>query len=288
MNSRERSCLKIVLKFLLKISSIVLHIVFIVLYVFRVHAMSPSRNSPILAAMSVPKPSFATAAYSRNILDDNRRIGASIRRNITPKLSKGSSSTQGQSSRFRGVSLLRRTGRWHAQINFDGRQIHLGFYSGEDEAAGAYDRAAIIKWSSSNFSHDTGMETSGRPPLPPTTNFHLSKYAGELNILRDIKPTDLISALSEEHTRKNAMMALAKGFDSVSSQLSKPLFATSAATSPAASEDLVPGTPPMAKTLINLRSHASLNQNTKSKFSCCNIHRAKRRKMASPHASAIM
>lgn len=36
-----------------------------------------------------------------------------------------------QTSRFRGVSLLKQTGKWHAQINFGGKQLHLGFFAVE-------------------------------------------------------------------------------------------------------------------------------------------------------------
>ncbi len=49
---------------------------------------------------------------------------------------------QGGSSRFKGVSLNRATGKWRAGITLDGRTISLGTYENERDAAAAYDAAA--------------------------------------------------------------------------------------------------------------------------------------------------
>ena len=46
-------------------------------------------------------------------------------------------------SPYRGVTMYKRTGRWEAHIWADGKQIHLGSFSGPEEAARAYDRACI-------------------------------------------------------------------------------------------------------------------------------------------------
>lgn len=49
---------------------------------------------------------------------------------------------QPHSSRFKGVSLFRRTGRWMASITVDGEQRYLGSFASEIDAADAYDAAA--------------------------------------------------------------------------------------------------------------------------------------------------
>lgn len=46
------------------------------------------------------------------------------------------------SSKFKGVSLYKRTGAWRAVITKGGQQIELGHYHDERDAARAYNRAA--------------------------------------------------------------------------------------------------------------------------------------------------
>jgi hypothetical protein len=43
-----------------------------------------------------------------------------------------------KTSRHRGVSYEKQTGKWRAQIQFDGKKRHLGLYVDEGAAAAAY------------------------------------------------------------------------------------------------------------------------------------------------------
>lgn len=52
----------------------------------------------------------------------------------------------GRSSVYKGVSKVARTGCWEAYIKVDGRKRNLGSYRDEEEAARAYDTAAIEAW----------------------------------------------------------------------------------------------------------------------------------------------
>jgi len=49
-------------------------------------------------------------------------------------------------SRFKGVRWVKKTSKWRAIIFTNGRAISLGHFHDEEEAARAYDKAAIDTW----------------------------------------------------------------------------------------------------------------------------------------------
>jgi hypothetical protein len=72
---------------------------------------------------------------------DNRR------ENLRPTdhiLNQGNiKSWSNNTSGFRGVTLERRTGKWVAQLNTKAKHLHLGTFVTKEEAARAYDKAAL-------------------------------------------------------------------------------------------------------------------------------------------------
>ena len=89
-----------------------------------------------------------------------------------------------QTSQYRGVSLLKQTGKWHGQINVGGKQLHLGFFATEELAARAYDRAAIHKAS-----------TEGGVIV---TNLDISEYARDIEKLQRMTRKELLAMIADE------------------------------------------------------------------------------------------
>lgn len=164
---------------------------------------SSYETGPVTRKMSHRAPLHQTVAVAA---PKNRHAGG---KHPSPHACTSTISNR-QSSHYRGVSLLRRTGRWHAQINFDGRQVHLGFFLLECDAAAAYDRALIIKWAAANGGASAVLDPKATPQ--PTTNFEPLNYSHELSSLVSISPEQLMAALGNDTSRRKAMDGLAHGF----------------------------------------------------------------------------
>ena len=89
-----------------------------------------------------------------------------------------------QTSQYRGVSLLKQTGKWHGQINVGGKQLHLGFFATEALAARAYDRAAI---------HKAAVEGG-----VIVTNLDIEEYAHEIDKLQNMTREELMGMIADE------------------------------------------------------------------------------------------
>jgi hypothetical protein len=78
---------------------------------------------------------------------DNRRSNLRV---VPHRLNLANQRPQlGRSSRFKGVSYFKsgnRIKRWVASIKVDGRKSTIGYFLNEEEAARAYDQAAIAAW----------------------------------------------------------------------------------------------------------------------------------------------
>ncbi|KAL3147303.1 hypothetical protein ABBQ32_002790 [Trebouxia sp. C0010 RCD-2024] len=99
---------------------------------------------------------------------------------------------------YNGVSLIRQTGKWHAHIDIEGTQVHLGYFLSEQIAAKAYDRAAIIKG------------TSGGQAV--ATNFDINSYTTELEVLQALDQDAFVAALDDEKPHKGLLDMLGQGF----------------------------------------------------------------------------
>ncbi|XP_012458144.2 AP2-like ethylene-responsive transcription factor At1g79700 [Gossypium raimondii] len=93
-----------------------------------------------------------------------------------------------RSSRFRGVSRHRWTGRYEAHLwdklswnitqKKKGKQVYLGAYDEEEAAARAYDLAALKYWGTSTF-----------------TNFPISDYGKEIEIMQTLTKEEYLASL---------------------------------------------------------------------------------------------
>ncbi|KAK3410099.1 hypothetical protein EUGRSUZ_J02131 [Eucalyptus grandis] len=93
-----------------------------------------------------------------------------------------------RSSRFRGVSRHRWTGRYEAHLwdklswnvtqRKKGKQVYLGAYDEEEAAARAYDLAALKYWGTSTF-----------------TNFPISDYEKEIEIMDSMTKEEYLASL---------------------------------------------------------------------------------------------
>ena len=83
-----------------------------------------------------------------------------------------------QSSAYRGVSRHRSTRRWEASIWLAGRQVYLGGFEEEEDAARAYDVAALA------------VRGANAP-----TNFGPSRYTADLATLAGAPPADVVAHL---------------------------------------------------------------------------------------------
>ncbi|XP_045802302.1 AP2-like ethylene-responsive transcription factor BBM2 [Trifolium pratense] len=100
----------------------------------------------------------------------------------------GQATTVKRSSKFRGVSRHRWTGRYEAHLwdkgtwnptqKKKGKQVYLGAYNDEEAAARAYDLAALKYWGTSTF-----------------TNFPVSDYEKEIEIMITMSKEEYLASL---------------------------------------------------------------------------------------------
>ena len=75
---------------------------------------------------------------------NNRR--ANLRVATSEQNSANRAPLSGRSSQYKGVGWHRHRGTWQAYITVHGQQRHLGYFTAEEDAALAYDSAALATW----------------------------------------------------------------------------------------------------------------------------------------------
>ncbi|KAL1365715.1 AP2-like ethylene-responsive transcription factor BBM1 [Arachis ipaensis] len=122
------------------------------------------------------------------VLGGNEQQGEQPEAQQTPQSGQSTPSTVKRSSRFRGVSRHRWTGRYEAHLwdkgtwnptqKKKGKQVYLGAYNDEEAAARAYDLAALKYWGTSTF-----------------TNFPVSDYEKEIEIMKTVTKEEYLASL---------------------------------------------------------------------------------------------
>lgn len=67
---------------------------------------------------------------------ENLRFATSSQQNINKRIPRNNTSG------YKGVSLFKATGKWHAQLGVNGKRKHIGFFTNVKNAALAYNKAA--------------------------------------------------------------------------------------------------------------------------------------------------
>ncbi|KAK6128354.1 hypothetical protein DH2020_037902 [Rehmannia glutinosa] len=111
-----------------------------------------------------------------------------------------------RSSRFRGVSRHKWTGRYEAHLwdkltwnvtqKKKGKQVYLGAYDEEEAAARAYDLAALKYWGASTF-----------------TNFPISDYEKEIDIMQTATKEEYLASLRSKYRSPGTQEEAARAYD---------------------------------------------------------------------------
>ena len=128
---------------------------------------------------------YARSGYARSVSMPHQTARATLK--SEPK--RGSPSTakvpaaknakaKSTSSRFRGVTQHRRTGRWEAHVWVEGKQVYLGGFDDEERAGRAYDLVAI--------------RCRGSRAV---INFDIEEYAGVIPELTRMQMSELVQLL---------------------------------------------------------------------------------------------
>jgi len=152
-----------------------------------------TRTRRVSGSSGSKSPSETDSEQSNNALKSTRRTNGLVHKDLVKNLKAQARRHESRTSLYRGVSLLRQTGKFHAQINVQRKQLHLGFFFSEEEAARAYDRAAIFKASVEGGAICTNMD--------------ISEYKDEIPMLQSLTQPELLALLHEMKVKSNESSA---------------------------------------------------------------------------------
>ena len=143
--------------------------------------------APVSPAMGGAAPPPVAAPVSQSLKESRAGIDA-VRRipemsRLDEQIDAINAAKTKRSSKFRGVTRHRRSGRWEAHIwvKETGKQVYLGGYDEEDHAAEAYDVAAL--------------KCKGKTIK---TNFPIEKYSELLGYMDNISLEELVMAVRRQ------------------------------------------------------------------------------------------
>ena len=151
---------------------------------FRDAFLAPPTRAPTTNAP--PSPRRRAPSAKRRRAGTAQDLGESLAKKPrgAPGGSRGAGARVGgarSTSKFRGVTHHCRTGRWEAHIWEDGKQVYLGGFDSEHQAALAYDVAAV--------------KCRGDDAV---TNFCMEDYAQELRGLANVGKEELVLSLRRQ------------------------------------------------------------------------------------------